>query len=652
MATGLLLALTHATAALADSRVADWPASPRALLAAAATRRSPRSRPENVSKLRVVVDLPARRLLARQLPAAGESRQRRSSRRRIVVDGRLLFTTPRNRVIALDPETGRELWTFDPKLERGGAYANMWINRGVAYWRGGERDRRRARARLPRNPRRAPVRARRGDGRAVRRLRRGRQREPARRHRAALRRLGVQRHLARHRGRRRHRGRLVDRRRAAPRRAARRRARVRRAHRRAALDVPHDSARGRARRRDLGDRHAAHGRGERLVDHHRRSRRAAGCSCPSARRAPTSTAATGSARTCTATRSSRSTRATGEIRWHFQTVHHDLWDYDLAAPPVLADAAARRASRSRPSRRRPSTGFVFVLDRATGAPLFPVEERPVPASDRARRARAGRRSPCRRRRRRSCPSDSSEAISTRRLPRTSPRAREQLAELRNDGLFTPPSLRGSVDLSVHGRRRELVGRARGIPCASGSSCPCRISCHVIRLEEVGRARDRRRRRRAAAQRPRRCANLYWLLTGRGTGERYRLNPTSGRTVFAHDGMPVQQAAVGHARGGRSRARRDRVDRVRPASRDDDPGTSGYGPALVTASGLVFHGGTRQSGAARARHRAPARASRPSRCPRVCTPARSATSCGPTASAVPRDRAGRARRASARRSATT
>ena len=53
----------------------------------------------------------------------------------IVVDRRLYFTTPRNRVIALDPETGRELWTFDPQLERGGIYANMWINRGVAYWR-------------------------------------------------------------------------------------------------------------------------------------------------------------------------------------------------------------------------------------------------------------------------------------------------------------------------------------------------------------------------------------------------------------------------------------------------------------------------------------------------------------------------------------
>src|SRR4030095_12120147 len=53
----------------------------------------------------------------------------------IVVDGRLFFTTPRNRVIALDPESGRELWAYDPQLARGGIYGNKWINRGVAYWR-------------------------------------------------------------------------------------------------------------------------------------------------------------------------------------------------------------------------------------------------------------------------------------------------------------------------------------------------------------------------------------------------------------------------------------------------------------------------------------------------------------------------------------
>src|SRR5215813_3179486 len=53
----------------------------------------------------------------------------------IVVEGRLIFTTPYNRVIALDPERGTELWQFDPKIDVGRRFANMLINRGVAYWR-------------------------------------------------------------------------------------------------------------------------------------------------------------------------------------------------------------------------------------------------------------------------------------------------------------------------------------------------------------------------------------------------------------------------------------------------------------------------------------------------------------------------------------
>lgn len=71
--------------------------------------------------------------------------------------------------------------------------------------------------------------------------------------------------------------------------------------------------------------------------------------------------------------------ATGRLRWHYQTVHHDLWDYDIPAQPVLVtvrhdgrrvDAVAQVAK----------TGFVYLLDRETGRSLFPIEERPVPAS--------------------------------------------------------------------------------------------------------------------------------------------------------------------------------------------------------------------------------------------------------------------------------
>jgi quinoprotein glucose dehydrogenase len=69
---------------------------------------------------------------------------------------------------------------------------------------------------------------------------------------------------------------------------------------------------------------------------------------------------------------------TGKLIWHFQDIHHDVWDRDLPAPPVLVtvkhngkliDAVAQPAK----------TGFLFVLDRETGQPLFPLREMPAPA---------------------------------------------------------------------------------------------------------------------------------------------------------------------------------------------------------------------------------------------------------------------------------
>ncbi|MBI1876518.1 MAG: pyrroloquinoline quinone-dependent dehydrogenase [Acidobacteria bacterium] len=71
--------------------------------------------------------------------------------------------------------------------------------------------------------------------------------------------------------------------------------------------------------------------------------------------------------------------ATGKRLWHYQMVHHDIWDYDLPAQPVLS--TVRRDGREIPAVTQVTKmGFVFVLDRLTGQPLFPVEERPVPKS--------------------------------------------------------------------------------------------------------------------------------------------------------------------------------------------------------------------------------------------------------------------------------
>ena len=71
---------------------------------------------------------------------------------------------------------------------------------------------------------------------------------------------------------------------------------------------------------------------------------------------------------------------TGMRIWHYQTVHHDLWDRDLSAPPNLLTVTHNGKSIDAVAQIT-KTGFIFLLNRETGEPLFPVEERPVPGSD-------------------------------------------------------------------------------------------------------------------------------------------------------------------------------------------------------------------------------------------------------------------------------
>lgn len=70
---------------------------------------------------------------------------------------------------------------------------------------------------------------------------------------------------------------------------------------------------------------------------------------------------------------------TGVRKWHFQTVHHNVWDYDLPSQPMLV--TVKHGGRNVDAvAQATKTGFVFLLDRVTGKPLFPVEERPVEPS--------------------------------------------------------------------------------------------------------------------------------------------------------------------------------------------------------------------------------------------------------------------------------
>jgi quinoprotein glucose dehydrogenase len=71
---------------------------------------------------------------------------------------------------------------------------------------------------------------------------------------------------------------------------------------------------------------------------------------------------------------------TGKYLWHFQSVHHDLWDSDQPSPPTLIDVT-RNGQRVPALGLISKTAWMFVLDRASGAPVFGVEERPVPKGD-------------------------------------------------------------------------------------------------------------------------------------------------------------------------------------------------------------------------------------------------------------------------------
>jgi quinoprotein glucose dehydrogenase len=72
--------------------------------------------------------------------------------------------------------------------------------------------------------------------------------------------------------------------------------------------------------------------------------------------------------------------STGKRKWHFQIVHHGLWDYDLASPPTLATITVE-GKKIDAVVQETKVGFAFVFDRVTGKPVWPIEERPVPESD-------------------------------------------------------------------------------------------------------------------------------------------------------------------------------------------------------------------------------------------------------------------------------
>ncbi len=139
---------------------------------------------------------------------------------------------------------------------------------------------------------------------------------------------------------------------------------------------------------------------------------------------------------------------TGQRLWHYQMVHHDLWDYDLPQAPKLL--TIRQDGRDIEVVAQASKqGFLFVFERRTGRPIWPIEERPVPQSDIPGEAASPTQPyPTR------PPAFARQSFTEQDINPYLPAAeREELVRrfrtLRNDGLFTPPSFEGSIQLPGH-----------------------------------------------------------------------------------------------------------------------------------------------------------------------------------------------------------
>ncbi len=270
---------------------------------------------------------------------------------------------------------------------------------------------------------------------------------------------------------------------------------------------------------------------------------------------------------------------TGAPAWGFQLVHHDLWDYDTAAPPLLATV-------SRDGRPVPvviqgnKTGFLYVLNRATGAPVFPVEERPVPRSD----VPGEFASPVQ-----PVPAappplvpqrlDPSQAWGL--TPADHDACRQSMADLRNEGIFTPPSLKGSLVVPGNVGGMNWSGYAfdpaRSLLVVNTNNLPAKVKL-IPRAEFERGARDEK-----GEYSPQIGAPYAMFRRFLQAPSGFPCSPPPWGTLAAvdmADGSIRWQVPLG--------SMEDFTARGRAAL---PPGSISLGGPIVTAGGLVFIAGT-------------------------------------------------------------
>lgn len=271
--------------------------------------------------------------------------------------------------------------------------------------------------------------------------------------------------------------------------------------------------------------------------------------------------------------------ASGEVAWAFQTTHHDVWDYDVPAQPTLGQVTYQGVTRPAVIQTT-KQGLIFTLDRETGKPLIPVEERPVPQGG----AIGEQLSPTQ-------PFPvAPQPLAPNRIkaddaygftPWDRNACRKLIAEARNEGIYTPPSVDGTIIYPFTGGGSNWGGIAydagRGIAYVNTSSALHKVT--LIPRDKVEAAK--------AAEPD--------MEIGRNTGAIYGMkrellrsplglpcNPPPWGVLSAvdmHDGKVLWRVPLGTTRD------------LAPGSQllIHGVGTPNFGGPIATASGLVFIG---------------------------------------------------------------
>ncbi|MBZ2186033.1 MAG: pyrroloquinoline quinone-dependent dehydrogenase [Bryobacter sp.] len=185
---------------------------------------------------------------------------------------------------------------------------------------------------------------------------------------------------------------------------------------------------------------------------------------------------------------------TGKRLWHYQMVHHDIWDYDDSTAPKLL-TVNHNGRRIDAVAQVSKQGFVWVFDRLTGQPLWPIEERKVPQTDMPGETTwptqpfPSKPAPFARQ------SFTVDDLSPFLTPADRAKFRDQILSARNEGLFTPPAQRGAIQMPGNNGGANWGGAAvdpgKGLLVVVSKDLPCLLKLDKRADEVPGLSPDER-----------------------------------------------------------------------------------------------------------------------------------------------------------------